>query len=101
MTAIHAPGLLTFTIAILVFFAGALLNRLIEPLRRWHIPEPVTGGLIAAAATLLAYVVLGGEISFTLDARDCCFSISSPASVSTPGSTILFPAAVRFSSCWL
>src|ERR1700729_2239184 len=70
MTAIHAPGLLTFTIAILVFFAGALLNRLIEPLRRWHIPEPVTGGLIAAAATLLAYVVLGVEISFTLAARD-------------------------------
>jgi hypothetical protein len=50
MTAIHAPGLLTFTIAILVFFAGALLNRLIEPLRRWNIPEPVTGGLIAADA---------------------------------------------------
>ena len=33
MTAIHVPGLLTFTIAILVFFAGAGLNRLIEPLQ--------------------------------------------------------------------
>jgi ESS family glutamate:Na+ symporter len=70
MTAIHVPGLLTFTIAILVFFAGATLNRLIKPLRRWNIPEPVTGGLLAAVATLLAYVVLGVEISFTLDARD-------------------------------
>jgi glutamate:Na+ symporter, ESS family len=70
MTAIHLPGLLTFTIAILVFFAGAGLNRLIEPLRRWNIPEPVTGGLLAALATLLAYVVLGVDISFTLDARD-------------------------------
>jgi ESS family glutamate:Na+ symporter len=70
MTAIHVPGLLTFTIAILVFFAGAGLNRLIEPLRRWNIPEPVTGGLLAALATLLAYVVLGVEVSFTLDARD-------------------------------
>src|ERR1700722_1140720 len=70
MTAIHVPGLLTFTIAILVFFAGAGLNRLIGPLRRWNIPEPVTGGLLAATATLLAYVVLGVEISFTLDARD-------------------------------
>ena len=39
-------------------------------MRRWNIPEPVTGGLLAAAATLLAYVVLGVEISFTLDARD-------------------------------
>jgi ESS family glutamate:Na+ symporter len=70
MTAIHAPGLLTFTIAILVFFAGAGLNRLIAPLRRWNIPEPVTGGLLAAVVTLLAYVMLGVEISFTLDARD-------------------------------
>jgi glutamate:Na+ symporter, ESS family len=70
MTAIHVPGLLTFTIAILVFFAGAGLNRLIAPLRRWNIPEPVTGGLLAALVTLLAYVVLGIEISFTLDARD-------------------------------
>jgi glutamate:Na+ symporter, ESS family len=70
MTAIHVPGLLTFTIAILVFFAGAGLNRLIEPLRRWNIPEPVTGGLIAASVTLLVYVVMGVEISFTLDARD-------------------------------
>jgi glutamate:Na+ symporter, ESS family len=70
MTAIHVPGLLTFTIAILVFFTGAGLNRLVEPLRRWNIPEPVTGGLIAAVATLLVYVVLDVEISFTLDARD-------------------------------
>lgn len=30
----------------------------------------MTGGLIAAAATLLAYVVLGVEISFSLEARD-------------------------------
>ena len=42
----------------------------IEPLRRWNIPEPVTGGQLAAVATLLAYAVLGVEISFTLDARD-------------------------------
>ena len=69
MTPLHAPGLLTFTVAILVFFAGAGLNRLIEPLRRWNIPEPVTGGLLAAVVTLLAYVALGVEISFTLDAR--------------------------------
>jgi glutamate:Na+ symporter, ESS family len=101
MTAIHAPGLLTLTIAILVFFAGAGLNRLIEPLRRWNIPEPVTGGLIAAAATLFAYVALGVEISFSLDARDICSSISSLASASTPGSTISFRAAARSSSCWL
>ena len=56
MTAIHVPGLLTFTIAILVFFAGAGLNRLIGPLRRWNFPEPVTG-VFGGAATLIGYVL--------------------------------------------
>ena len=64
------PGLLTFTIAIVVFFAGAGLNRLIPPLHRWNIPEAVTGGLLAAIVTLLAYKALGLEINFSLDARD-------------------------------
>jgi glutamate:Na+ symporter, ESS family len=70
MTAIQVPGLLTFTIAIVVFFTGAGLNRVIEPLHRWNIPEAVTGGLVAATATLLANKVLGIEVSFSLDARD-------------------------------
>ena len=70
MTTVQVPGLLSFTIAILVFFIGAGLNRLIAPLRRWNIPEAVTGGLLAAAATLFAYGVLGVEINFSLAARD-------------------------------
>src|SRR6204780_4658389 len=70
MTAIQVPGLLTFTIAIVVFFMGSGLNRLVKPLHRWNIPEAVTGGLLAAIVTLLAYKVLGIEVSFSLDARD-------------------------------
>ena len=70
MTAIQVPGLLTFTIAIVVFFTGTGLNRLIKPLHRWNIPEAVTGGLLAAIVTLLAYRALGIEINFSLDARD-------------------------------
>ncbi len=70
MTAIQVPGLLTFTIAILVFFTGVGLNRLIKPLQSWNIPEAVTGGMLAAVVTLVAYTVLGIEISFTLEARD-------------------------------
>ena len=53
-----------------MFFAGAGLNRLIPPLRRWNIPEAVTGGLLAAVLTLIAYVGLGIEIGFSLEARD-------------------------------
>ena len=70
MTAIQAPGLLTLTIAIVVFFAGAGLNRLIPPLHRWNIPEAVTGGLLAALVTLIAYKALNVEVSFSLEARD-------------------------------
>src|SRR6202046_2257022 len=70
MTAIQVPGLLPFTLSIRGSSPGPGLIRLIGPLRRWNIPEPVTGGLLAATATLLAYVVLGVEISFTLDARN-------------------------------
>ena len=95
MTAIHVPGLLTFTIAILVFFAGAGLNRLIEPLRRWNIPEPVTGGLLAAAATLIAYVALGVEISFTLDARDMLLLYFFTGIGLNASSATSFRAAVR------
>jgi glutamate:Na+ symporter, ESS family len=70
MTAIQVPGLPTFTIAIVVFITGTGLNRLIKPLHRWSIPEAVTGGLLAAIVTLLAYRALGIEVNFSLEARD-------------------------------
>jgi glutamate:Na+ symporter, ESS family len=69
-TTIETPGFLTFTIAILVFFVGAGLNRWIGPLRRWNIPEAVTGGLLAAIVTLVAHQVFGLAITFDLGARD-------------------------------
>lgn len=67
---LQVPGLLTFTIAILVFFLGAGLNKTIAPLRKWNIPEAVSGGLVAALATLAAYKVLGTAVTFDLQARD-------------------------------
>ncbi|ASY70429.1 sodium/glutamate symporter [Sinorhizobium fredii] len=70
MTPIEVPGLLTFTISIVVFFIGAHLNRIIPILGRWTIPEAVTGGLLASTATLAAYELLDVEITFTLEARD-------------------------------
>ncbi len=69
-TTIETPGFLTFTIAIVVFFVGAGLNRWIGPLRRWNIPEAVTGGLLAAIVTLAAYQAFGLAITFNLGARD-------------------------------
>ncbi|WP_395666031.1 sodium/glutamate symporter [Methylocella sp.] len=70
MKLIEVSGLLTFTLAILVFFLGAGVNDLVPALRRWNIPKAVTGGLIAALATFAAYSLFGVEIVFTLGARD-------------------------------
>ncbi len=70
MTAIQVPGLLSFTIAIVVFFVGAGLNRHVAFLKRMNIPEAVTGGLLAALVTLLAYRAFGVQINFDLEARD-------------------------------
>ena len=99
MTTIEAPGLLTFTISIVVFFVGAGLNHVIPPLRRWNIPEAVTGGLLAALVTLIAYDGLGLRSASRSTRATCCFSISSPASASTPSSTISSRAAGRCSCC--
>lgn len=70
MTTVQIPGLLSFTIAIIVFFVGAGVNRIITPLERWNIPQAVTGGLVAALVTLIAFEVFHREISFMLKARD-------------------------------
>ncbi|WP_336798881.1 sodium/glutamate symporter [Kaistia sp. MMO-174] len=70
MTTVTVPGFLSLTIAIVVFFVGTGLNRWISPLRRWNIPEAVTGGMLAALATLIAYTVFDTSITFELAARD-------------------------------
>ncbi|MEQ1943068.1 sodium/glutamate symporter [Mesorhizobium sp. VNQ89] len=70
MTNLTVPGLLTFTISIVVFFLGAGINNMIPQLKRWNIPQAVTGGLLASVATLLAYRLFDVSISFELGARD-------------------------------
>ncbi|MCH9646590.1 MAG: sodium/glutamate symporter [Deltaproteobacteria bacterium] len=63
-------GFLTTTIGILVYFAGVHINRRVPLLRSYNIPEPVTGGLLAAAAIFLIFLFSGVEITFELGARD-------------------------------
>lgn len=70
MTSLTAPGFLTFTISIVVFFLGVTVNRLVPPLKRWNIPEAVTGGMLASLATLFAYKLFDVSIGFELAARD-------------------------------
>jgi ESS family glutamate:Na+ symporter len=70
MMTIETPAFLTFTIAIVVFFVGSGLNRMIGPLKRWNIPDAVSGGLVATLLTLAAYRLLDTEVVFVLGARD-------------------------------
>ncbi len=60
----------TATLGLLVFLIGARITRAVRVLRDFNIPEPVTGGLLAALVTLAIYVWLGRPVSFGLQIRD-------------------------------
>ena len=58
------------TIGILVYFLGARLTRRYAVLSKYSIPEPVSGGLLAAILALLVVLATGRAISYELSARD-------------------------------
>ena len=70
VTSIEVVDFLALTIGIIVFFTGTILTRRISILRDYNIPEPVSGGLIAALLALLIYVIFDISISYELDTRD-------------------------------
>jgi len=63
-------GFLTVTLGFAVFLLGARINTKVEVLRRFNIPDPVTGGLLAAIVMLLVHLLFGYDLSFDLAARD-------------------------------
>ncbi|GAA2841832.1 sodium/glutamate symporter [Aminobacter aminovorans] len=65
-----SPDFLTLTLGIVVYFVGVLLNRHIAFLRNYNIPEPVTGGFLAAVAVWAFYQLSGTEIVFEMTTRD-------------------------------
>ena len=60
----------TLIIAILVLFTGKFLNQKIGFLRRYNIPEPVTGGLLASILFGLLYFLADVSVTFDLTQRD-------------------------------
>ncbi|WP_152553526.1 sodium/glutamate symporter [Erythrobacter longus] len=60
----------TLTLGIIVLFVGITVTSRIEFLKKYNIPEPVTGGMVASILGLVAYLVFGLEIEFSLYARD-------------------------------
>lgn len=67
---IEIPSFVTATLGFAVYLLGARLNARFEPLRRFSIPEPVTGGLLASLICMMLYVLFGVEFAFGLEARD-------------------------------
>lgn len=69
-TIIPVGSFLSYTIGIVVFFIGMRLTAHVGFLRSYNIPEPVTGGIIAALAGLALFLVTGAELNYELDTRD-------------------------------
>lgn len=64
------PDFLTATMGFAVYLIGAEITARVAALRRFNIPEPVTGGLLAALFVLGLYLLFGLELSFELRTRD-------------------------------
>ncbi len=58
------------TLGFAVFLIGAMINQRVGVLRSFNIPEPVTGGLLAALIALGVYLAFGIEVTFDLSVRD-------------------------------
>jgi len=69
-TPFHVDSFLALTIGILVYFVGMWLNERVRFFRTYNMPEPVTGGILAAVVALLLYLVANVEISYDLGTRD-------------------------------
>ena len=61
---------LAYTIGIVVYFVGVRLTDEVAVLRNFNIPEPVTGGVLAAVVGLGIYLATGMEIEYDLETRD-------------------------------
>lgn len=68
--AIVIPSFITATLGFAVFLLGARLTRKVAFLREFNIPEPVTGGLIAAVLFGVIAAVVGVTLDFEMGARD-------------------------------
>jgi len=67
---LRLSSFLAVTLGIVVLFVGKRLNDRFTFLRRFSIPEPVTGGLLFSLLIGLVYLLLGVAVEFDLAARD-------------------------------
>ena len=67
---LHVLPFLSITAGVVVLFVGKLLNEHVAVLRKYNIPEPVTGGLLFSLAFGFVYLFSGVKVDFELTARD-------------------------------
>lgn len=60
----------SIVVAIIVLFLGKYLNKKVNFLQYYNIPEPVSGGLLASLLFTAVYFLFDFEIEFTLTQRD-------------------------------
>jgi glutamate:Na+ symporter, ESS family len=65
-----APDFLALTLGLAVYFIGVIVTRNVAFLRSYNIPEPVTGGFIAAVLLWVLHAVTGWAVSFEMISRD-------------------------------
>ncbi len=67
----------TLIAAVIVLLLGRFLVNKIDFLKRYNIPEPVAGGLVAAIVSLLVHNIWGFSISTSSDYKPvlCLFSL--------------------------
>ena len=65
-----APDFLALTAGLAVYFVGVIVTRKVAFLRNYNIPEPVTGGFLAAVALWVVHAASGWAISFEMITRD-------------------------------
>ena len=70
MQVLQLTPLLSVTIGSLVLFIWKRLNLELPLLKRFSIPEPVSGGLLVAILMSLLHIAGGPELRFGLDSRD-------------------------------
>ena len=67
---IEVHSFIAVTLGIVVYFLGAKLTERFQILREYSIPEPVSGGLLAAFVTLGVVTFTGREVVYDLASRD-------------------------------
>ena len=70
MQVLQLTPLLSVTTGSLVLFIWKRLNLELPLLKRFSIPEPVSGGLLVAILMSLLHIAGGPELRFSLDSRD-------------------------------